>query len=76
VRQGRRQARRRAPELERAAGHGALQAQDFHTPAYSEADATTGGFGLNYAAMNATDVRTELEARFDDPTLLFSALEA
>jgi uncharacterized protein with beta-barrel porin domain len=53
------------------APYGALQAQDFHTPAHSEADATTGGFGLNYAAMNATDVRTELGARFDDPTLLY-----
>ena len=40
--------------------YGALQAQDFHTPAYSETDVTNGGFGLNYAAMNATDVRTEL----------------
>jgi uncharacterized protein with beta-barrel porin domain len=48
-----------------------LQAQDFQTPAYSEGDATAGGFGLNYAAMNATDVRTELGARFDDPTLLY-----
>jgi hypothetical protein len=35
-----------------------VQAQDFHTPAYSETDVTNGGFGLNYAAMNATDVRT------------------
>ena len=51
--------------------YGALQAQDFHTPAYSETDVTNGGFGLNYAAMNATDVRTELGARFDDPTLLY-----
>ena len=51
--------------------YGALQAQDFHTPAYSETDVTTGGFGLNYGAMNATDVRTELGARFDDPTLLY-----
>ena len=32
-----------------------LQAQDFHTPAYSETDLTGGGFGLSYAAMNATD---------------------
>ena len=30
---------------------------------------TGGGFGLTYAAMNASDVRTELGARFDDPTL-------
>ena len=28
------------------------------------------GFGLSYAAKEATDVRTELGARFDNPTLL------
>jgi uncharacterized protein with beta-barrel porin domain len=50
--------------------YAALQAQDFSTPNYSETDKTGGGFGLSYAAMNATDVRTELGARFDDPTLL------
>jgi len=52
--------------------YGAVQAQAFHTPAYSEADTNGGGFGLSYAAMNATDVRTEVGARFDDPTLLYS----
>ena len=51
--------------------YAAVQAQDFHTPAYSETDVTGGGFGLTYAAMNATDVRSELGARFDDPTLLY-----
>ena len=51
--------------------YAALQAQDFHTPAYNEADVSGGGFGLTYAAMNATDVRSELGARFDDPTLLY-----
>ena len=51
--------------------YAALQAQDFHTPAYSESDATGGGFGLSYAAMNATDVRSELGGRFDAPTLLY-----
>ena len=51
--------------------YGALQAQDFHTPAYSESESTGGGFGLSYAAMNATDVRTELGSRFDAPTLLY-----
>jgi outer membrane autotransporter protein len=50
--------------------YAALQAQDFHTPAYSETDATGGGFGLSYAAMNATDVRSELGSRFDAPTLV------
>ena len=50
--------------------YAALQAQDFHTPSYSETDLTGGGFGLSYAAMNATDVRTELGSRFDAPTLI------
>jgi len=50
--------------------YGAVQFQDFNTPAYSEADATGGGFGLSRNAMNATDIRTELGARFDDRTLL------
>ncbi len=50
--------------------YAAVQAQDFRTPAYSESDLTNGGFGLSYAAMNATDVRTELGSRFDAPTLV------
>jgi uncharacterized protein with beta-barrel porin domain len=50
--------------------YAALQAQDFHTPSYSESDLTGGGFGLSYAAMNATDVRSELGSRFDAPTLV------
>jgi uncharacterized protein with beta-barrel porin domain len=51
--------------------YGAVQFQDFKTPAYSETDATNGGFGLSYAAMNATDVRTELGSRFDAPTVVY-----
>ena len=51
--------------------YGAVQAQAFHTPAYTESDASGGGFGLSYAATNATDVRTELGSRFDDPTLIY-----
>jgi uncharacterized protein with beta-barrel porin domain len=50
--------------------YAAVQAQDFHMPSYSEADLTGGGFGLSYAGMNATDTRTELGARFDDPTVI------
>ncbi|MGA3307743.1 MAG: autotransporter domain-containing protein [Xanthobacteraceae bacterium] len=50
--------------------YAALQAQDFHTPGYSETDLNGGGFGLSYAAMNATDVRTELGTRLDHPTLV------
>jgi uncharacterized protein with beta-barrel porin domain len=52
--------------------YGAVQFQDFHTPAYSESDVTAGGFGLSYNAMNATDVRSELGARFDDPTIVYN----
>jgi uncharacterized protein with beta-barrel porin domain len=53
--------------------YGAVQFQDFHTPVYSESqsDLTSGGFGLSYNAMNATDVRTELGSRFDAPTLVY-----
>ena len=43
--------------------YGAVQFQDFHTPAYSESAAMGGAFGLAYNAMNATDVRTELGSR-------------
>jgi uncharacterized protein with beta-barrel porin domain len=46
-----------------------VEAQDFHTPSYSETDLTGGGFGLSYNAMNATDTRSELGARFDDLTM-------
>ncbi|HTJ01270.1 MAG TPA: autotransporter outer membrane beta-barrel domain-containing protein, partial [Methylovirgula sp.] len=50
--------------------YGALQAQDFETPNYNETDLTGGGFGLSYASMSATDVRTELGARFEEITAL------
>jgi uncharacterized protein with beta-barrel porin domain len=47
----------------------ALQVQDFHTPGYSEADLSGGGFGLTYASANATDSRSEVGARFDNLTV-------
>jgi autotransporter-associated beta strand protein len=50
--------------------YAALQAQDFHTPGYTETDLNGGGVGLSYAAMNATDVRSELGARFDNPEVI------
>jgi autotransporter-associated beta strand protein len=50
--------------------YAALQAQDFHTPSYSETDVTGGSLGLAYNAMNATDVRSELGARFDNPIVV------
>jgi len=46
--------------------YGALQAQQFHTPSFSETDLTGGGFALNFNAMTATDARSELGARFDN----------
>ena len=49
--------------------YAALQVQDFHTPSYSEADLSGGGFGLTYASMNATDTRSELGTRFDNLTV-------
>ena len=50
--------------------YAAVQAQSFHTPSYTETDLTAGGFGLAFNAMNATDTRGELGARFDDLTML------
>ncbi len=50
--------------------YAAVQAQDFHTPAYSENDVTNGGLGLSFASMNATDVRSEVGSRFDAPTVV------
>ncbi len=52
------------------APYAAVQAQSFQTPGYSESDVGGGGFGLSYAAMSASDVRSELGARLDAPTLL------
>ena len=49
--------------------YAAMQVQTFHTPGYSESDLSGGGFGLTYNAMNATDTRGELGARFDNLTL-------
>jgi uncharacterized protein with beta-barrel porin domain len=48
----------------------ALQAQNFRRLGYSEADVTGGGFGITYNAMNATDIRSELGARLDSPTMV------
>jgi len=50
--------------------YAAVQAQNFHTPTYSETDITGGGFGLTYDAHNASDTRSELGARFDRLILL------
>jgi uncharacterized protein with beta-barrel porin domain len=53
-----------------ATPYAALQAQAFHTPAYSETDLTGGGFGLSYASANATDTRSELGTRLDTLVML------
>jgi outer membrane autotransporter protein len=45
--------------------YGAVALQYFSTPSYSENDLTGGGFGLTYNAASATDVRSEIGARFD-----------
>lgn len=50
--------------------YAAIQTQWFHTPTYSETDLSGGGLGLTYNATTANDTRSELGARFDDPTLL------
>jgi uncharacterized protein with beta-barrel porin domain len=50
--------------------YAAIQTQWFHTPSYSEADPTGGGFGLTFNAQTSNDTRTELGARADDLTAL------
>jgi autotransporter-associated beta strand protein len=47
------------------APYAAIQAQSFHTPAFTETDAIANGFALGFAARDATDTRSELGARFD-----------
>jgi outer membrane autotransporter protein len=50
--------------------YAAVQAQNFHTPSYSEVDLTSGGFALGFNSRNATDTRSELGGRFDRLLLL------
>jgi uncharacterized protein with beta-barrel porin domain len=50
--------------------YAAVQAQDFHTPAYREVDLSAGGFGLSFAERTASATRSELGARFEDLTTL------
>ena len=52
--------------------YAALQAQTVHIPAYNEIDLSGGGFGLNFAARNASDTRGEVGARFDDVTMFYN----
>jgi autotransporter-associated beta strand protein len=53
------------------APYAALQVQSFQTPGYSETDLAGGGLGLSYNAMNASDTRSELGARFDDLQVIY-----
>ena len=50
--------------------YAAVQAQNFRTPGYSEADLNAGGFALAYNGRSATDTRSELGGRFDRLLLL------
>lgn len=50
--------------------YAAMQAQSVHIPGYREIDVAAGGFGLNFAAQNASDIRAEVGARFDHTTTL------
>jgi outer membrane autotransporter protein len=51
--------------------YAAVQVQSFHTPSYNETDLSGGGFALSNNAVNSTDTRSELGARFDDLTVLY-----
>jgi autotransporter-associated beta strand protein len=52
--------------------YAAIQAQDFHTPSYSETDAIPGGFALAFGSRDATDTRSELGTRFDRVLAVYS----
>jgi autotransporter-associated beta strand protein len=45
--------------------YAAIQAQDFHTPSYTETGVIPNGFALTFNGRDATDTRSELGARFD-----------
>jgi outer membrane autotransporter protein len=45
--------------------YAAIQAQNFHTPGYTETGLIPSGFALNFNSRDATDTRSELGARFD-----------
>lgn len=50
--------------------YAALQGQFFQAPGFSETDVDGSGFALRYQSDSATDVRTELGARFDSASLV------
>ena len=52
--------------------YAAIQAQDFHTPNYSETGVIPSGFGLAFGSRDATDTRSELGTRFDRVVAAYS----
>jgi uncharacterized protein with beta-barrel porin domain len=52
--------------------YAAIQAQSFHTPGYTETDGIANGFALAFGSRNATDIRSELGARFDRVLAVYS----
>jgi autotransporter-associated beta strand protein len=52
--------------------YAAIQAQNFHTPGYTETDAIANGFALTFNGRDATDTRSELGTRFDRVLAVYS----
>jgi autotransporter-associated beta strand protein len=52
--------------------YAAIQAQNFHTPGYSETGVIANGFALAFNGRDASDTRSELGARFDRALALYT----
>jgi outer membrane autotransporter protein len=52
--------------------YAAVQAQNFHTPDYTETGVIPNGFALAFNGRDATDTRSELGARFDRVLAVYS----
>jgi autotransporter-associated beta strand protein len=52
--------------------YAAIQAQNFHTPGYTESGLIPNGFALAFNGRDATDTRSELGARFDRVLALYT----
>jgi hypothetical protein len=52
--------------------YAAIQAQNFHTPGYTETGLIPNGFALGFNGRDATDTRSELGARFDRVLAVYS----
>ena len=52
--------------------YAAIQAQNFHTPGYTETGLIPNGFALSFNGRDATDTRSELGARFDRLLAVYS----